>query len=97
MPGNRVLRREKLLPVRHVRSAPLPWLDEMMTERDPDCRKMPAKVYPVADNAQQWLVEAPVAGTAGNADIRIFTGSIALMEALEYAHHTFGGAVFLSR
>ena len=39
MPGNRVLRREKLLPVRHVRSAPLPWLDEMMTERDPDCRK----------------------------------------------------------
>ena len=61
-----------------------------------DVRASPALVYPVPENVEAWVVEAPGAGNL-TSQRRTFTGASAVIVALEYAHRTYGGAVCLSR
>lgn len=65
--------------------------------RDAEGRTAPARVYPASEGAQDWVVEAPVSRTPGSGERRTFTGPVALLKALEYAHATYGSAVYLSR
>ena len=65
--------------------------------RDSEGRSTPAKVYPASEGAQEWVVEAPVSDEPHSGECRTFTGPVALLMALEYAHCTYGSAVYLSR
>ncbi len=59
---------------------------------------MPAKVYPAPSEAQGWVVEPPAPeGDPAQGNLRTFTGSAALLQALEYAQRTYGSALYLSR
>jgi hypothetical protein len=64
---------------------------------DSEGRTTPAKVYPVHGRAEAWVVEAPWSGEPARDDCRTFTGRAGLLKALEYAHSTYGSAVYLSR
>ncbi len=57
-------------------------------------RSPPARVYPLSDASGAWIVEPPVNDAAGS---KTFTGRKALLDALEYAHRTYGSATYLSR
>lgn len=61
-----------------------------------DRRAVPAKVYPAPGDVDEWVVEPPCPGRSSG-DLKTFSGSAALPRALEYAHRTYGGALFLSR
>ena len=66
--------------------------------RDEDGRPVPAKVYPASAEALGWIVEPPAPGLGlVGGDCRTFTGSAALLQALEYAQRTYGSALYLSR
>ena len=65
--------------------------------RDAEGRSMHAKVYPACEDAENWIVEPPAAGAAAVVELRTFTGRAALLKALEYAHRTYGNALYLSR
>ena len=59
---------------------------------------MPAKVYPAPLEAQGWIVEPPAPdGDSALGSLKTFTGSAALLQALEYAQRTYGSALYLSR
>lgn len=69
----------------------------MASQQGEDFRPTPAKVYPAVSAADSWVVEAPASADAAGGDCRIFAGAAALLKALEYAHCTYGGALYLSR
>jgi len=69
----------------------------MTSNRDEDGRPVPAKVYPASSDRQEWVVEPPSSGESVIGTPKAFAGSAALLRALEYAHLTYGGALFLSR
>ncbi len=70
---------------------------DMTVLRNAEGRTAPARVFPASEGAQDWIVEAPVSRTPGSDERRTFTGPVALLRALEYAHATYGSAVYLSR
>jgi len=65
--------------------------------RDAEGRTTPAKVYAAPGDTQGWVVEPPASGEPDSAECKTFTGSAALLKALEYAHSTYGSALYLSR
>ncbi len=69
----------------------------MASNRDEAGRPVPAKVYPASSAARDWVVEPPSVGEPPRAEPKTFSGSAALPRALEYAHRTYGGALYLSR
>lgn len=97
MPNNRVRPLARPLSFRHAAVQRILRVAGMDTDRDESSRPFPAKVYPSADDAAGWTVEPPAFGPSGNAETRTFSGSAALAEALEFAHRTYGSALYLSR
>ena len=69
----------------------------MASNRDEEGRPVPAKVYPLSAAAQEWVVEPPSLDGPTRSEPKTFSGSAALPRALEYAHRTYGGALYLSR
>ena len=65
--------------------------------RDAEGRSTPAKVYPAFEDAEHWIVEPPAADASAVVELKTFTGHAALLKALEYAHQTYGNALYLSR
>ncbi len=65
--------------------------------RDIEGRSAPPKVYPTSEDAACWIVEPPADASEDVGESRTFTGRAALLQALEYAHRTFGNAQYLSR
>ena len=65
--------------------------------RDAEGRSTPAKVYPACEDAEDWIVEPPAADASAVVELKMFTGRGALLKALEYAHQTYGNALYLSR
>jgi hypothetical protein len=65
--------------------------------RDSEGRTTPAKVYPASEDAEAWVVEPPVEDASAVVEPKTFTGPIALLQAMQYAHDTYGCARFLSR
>jgi hypothetical protein len=92
-----VNRKPGTLPFRHDAVQRALGLTPMASERDEEGRPVPAKVYPSPAEAQGWVVEAPASGNPASGDLRTFTGSAALLQALEYAHHTYGSASYFCR
>jgi hypothetical protein len=70
---------------------------EMAILADVDSRAAPAKVYPGSEGRQEWIVEAPASDKPNSCERKTFNGSDGLLHALEYAHATYGGAIFLAR
>ena len=64
---------------------------------DEEGRPVPAKVYPASTETAGWVVEPPGSGQSACPDRKTFTGSAALLQALEYAQRTYGSALYLSR
>ena len=64
---------------------------------DEEGRPVPAKVYPASTETAGWVVEPPASGHSARPDCKTFTGSTALLQALEYAQRTYGSALYLSR
>jgi hypothetical protein len=62
-----------------------------------DIRPEPARVYPVDQQIEEWVVEAPKSASKPDDKLRTFNGSRALVQALEYAHWTYGSASHFSR
>lgn len=69
----------------------------MASLHDEEGRPVPAKVYPASTEAQGWVVEPPTSADEHVAGCRTFTGSTALIQALEYAQRTYGSALYLAR
>ena len=65
--------------------------------RDTEGRSTPAKVYPVDNDSDTWIVEPPINQSDAATGIKTFTGHSALLKALEYAHCNYGSALYLSR
>jgi len=65
--------------------------------RDSKGRSTPARVYPAFESAEDWVVEPPAPDASTVVEPKIFTGRAALLKALEYAHGTYGSALYLSR
>ena len=70
---------------------------EMALLRDTEARSTPARVYPASENAEEWIVEPPTVDVSATVELKTFAGHAALLKALEYAHHTYGSALYLSR
>lgn len=70
---------------------------EVALLRDAEGRSTPAKVYPAFEGAEDWVVEPPAADDLAAVEFKTFTGHAALLKALEYAHHIYGNALYLSR
>jgi hypothetical protein len=64
---------------------------------DEEGRPVPAKVYPASTETTGWIVEPPASAQSACPDRKTFTGSTALLQALEYAQRTYGSALYLSR
>jgi len=64
---------------------------------DTENRSTPARVYPASEGAEDWIVEPPVVNASAIVELKTFTGRAALLKALEYAHYTYGSALYLSR
>jgi hypothetical protein len=97
MPDNRVSRLSQTSVFRHAAVQQILGTVVMASCRDEEGRPVPAKVYPASAETQGWVVEAPASADAASGDLRTFTGSVALLQALEYAHLTYGSALYLSR
>jgi hypothetical protein len=82
---------------RHVAVQRMLGVLEMALLRDTEGRSTPAKVYPVADNSDTWIVEPPINESDAATGLKTFTGHSALLKALEYAHCNYGSALYLSR
>jgi hypothetical protein len=85
------------LPFRHAAVQRILWAVAMHSDREEDSRPHPAKVYPVAGEAEGWVVEPPASGLPAGTELRTFSGAAGLAEALEYSHRTYGSALYLSR
>lgn len=97
MPDNRVRLLAQASSFRHAAVQRILRVAGMDTDRENGSRPFPAKVYPSADGAADWVVEPPASEPSGSTKARTFSGSAALAEALEYAHRTYGSALYLSR
>ena len=86
-----------LLSFRHITVQRLLGTQDMESSRDTEGRSNPPKVYPAATDASCWTVEPPDNANADVNEPRTFTGRAALLQALEYAHRTYGNAQYLSR
>ena len=64
---------------------------------DEEGRPVPAKVYPAPAEMAGWIVEPPGENHPASSGRKTFTGSAALLQALEYAQRTYGSALYLSR
>ncbi len=64
---------------------------------DSEGRTMPAKIYPASEDAGTWIVEPPGDDASTVAEPKTFIGHTALLQAVQYAHDTYGCARFLSR
>lgn len=64
---------------------------------DTERRSTPARVYPAFEGAEEWIVEPPAVDASAIFELKTFTGHAALLKALEYAHYTYGSALYLSR
>lgn len=84
-------------PFRQVAVQRLLGAMDVIVLRDAEGRSAPAKVYPAFEGAEDWVVEPPAAGATAVVGPRTFTGRAALLKALEYAHHAYGNALYLSR
>lgn len=63
----------------------------MMSSGEGNRRTEPAKVYPSPDQPDCWVVEAPGSVSAPER-VRLFFGSAAQRQALQFAHEAFGAA-----
>jgi len=70
---------------------------DMTLLRDAEGRSAPPKVYPACEDAEKWVVEPPADDASAAVELKMFTGHAALHKALEYAHQTYGNALYLSR
>ena len=86
-----------LLSFRHNAVQRLSGIHDMAQLRDTEGRSAPPKVYPTSNDASCWTVEPPCDASADVGEPRTFTGRAALLQALEYAHRTYGNAQYLSR
>jgi len=87
----------RVSPLRYAAAQQILGMAAMTSQQDEDFRPAPAKVYPAVSAADSWVVEAPASANAPGKDCRIFAGATALLKALEYAHCTYGSALYLSR
>lgn len=87
----------RVAPSRYAAAQQILGMDRMALPPDDDARPVPAKVYPAIADGEEWIVEAPARGDPAGGARRTFAGSAALLRALEYAHRTYGGALYLSR
>ena len=97
MPASQKISFSRVSSLRYAAAQQILGVAAMASQQDEDFRPVPAKVYPAASAADSWVVEAPASANAPDNDCRIFAGATALLKALEYAHCTYGGALYLSR
>ena len=97
MPDNSVKPIAKMLALRHVAAHHLLGAVDVGLLGDSEGRTMPAKVYPASEDAEAWVVEPPVDDVSAMVEPKTFTGRAALLQAVQYAHDTYGCARFLSR
>ena len=64
---------------------------------DTEGRTMPARVFALNGREDAWVVEPPLGDAFAECASRTFDGVGALMGALEYAHATYGSALYLAR
>ena len=69
----------------------------MAWQRDTEGRSTPARVYPRSKDAEDWVVEPPPDDLSDVVEPKMFTGRAALLDALNYAHLTYGSVLYLSR
>ena len=86
-----------LLHFRHVLAQQVLGITEVILLHDTASRSMPARVYPAFQDAENWIVEPPAVNASDIVELKTFTGHSALLKALEYAHYTYGNALYLSR
>jgi len=82
---------------RHAAVQRLLGILEMVLLRDAEGRSMPANVYPTFKDSETWVVEPPANDASAVVEPKTFTGHAALLQALQYAHSTYGSARYLSR
>ena len=63
----------------------------MMPSGEDNRRSEPAKVYPAPNQPESWVVEAPD-GVPAPEHVRLFSGSAAQRQAVQFAHEAFGAA-----
>jgi hypothetical protein len=97
MSNNSVKSVTKLTSLRYAAAQQLLGAMDMVFLRDSEGRTMPAKVYPASEEAEAWVVEPPVEDGSAVVEPKTFTGRAALLQAVQYAHDTYGCARFLSR
>lgn len=56
----------------------------------------PAKVYPASERRDCWVVEAP-RGASVSEHVRLFSGTEAQRQAVQFAYEAFGGARLFAR
>jgi hypothetical protein len=84
-------------PSRYAAAQQILGMGAMASLYDEEGRPVPAKVYPASCGTTGWVVEPPSSDHAAGAHPKTFTGSSALIQALEYAQRTYGSALYLSR
>ncbi len=87
----------KVTSLRYAAAQRLLGAIDVVTTRDSEGRTTPAKVYPASENAEAWVVESPADAASAVVEPKTFTGPVALLQAMQYAHNTYGSARFLSR
>lgn len=97
MPDNSVKPVCKLTSLRYAAVQQILGAMDVVFLRDSEGRTMPAKVYPASENAEAWVVEPPVDDASTAVEPKTFIGHTALLQAVQYAHDTYGCARFLSR
>jgi hypothetical protein len=96
MPNNSVKSASKPTSFRYAAVQQLLGAMDVVFLRDSEGRTMPAKVYPASEDAEAWVVEPPDDASAV-VEPKTFTGHASLLQAVQYAHDTYGCARFLSR
>jgi len=81
---------------RHVAVQRILGIMGMALLHDTESRSTPARVYPASENAEEWIVEPPTVDVSALIELKTFTSHAALLKALEYAHYTYGSALYLS-
>ena len=97
MPNNFVKSVTKPTSFRYAAVQQLLGAMDVVFLRDSEGRTMPAKVYPASQDTDAWVVEPPVEHASAVVEPKTFTGRAALLQAVQYAHDTYGCARFLSR
>ncbi len=97
MPNNSVKSASKLTSFRYAVVQQLLGATDVVFLRDSEGRRTPAKVYPASEDTAAWVVEPPMDDASAVVERKTFTGHAALLQAVQYAHDTYGCARFLSR